>query len=433
MSRLLAVLLAFAAPFAVQSATESLVVRSSATPCLAVRRAPESDAPSVACLAPGTAVTADSAVPFWRHVRMADGKRGWAAKKFLEEQAGTLADPPVQPAPPGAAGAIPDSAWLEIHIVDVGQGDGIWIATHDDGVPGNGRFDGRNIVIDGGPDASEAKNAFAKYVEAHAHHNARIDAMIVTHPHNDHYPGARGILRHFEVCDYYDSDTPNGSDFDAFLGEVRGAKCNGAPIRMHRGLANLGTPDWGSELKVEWLWGGPVEPAGMGSGNTRVNNASLVMKLTYGTQSFLFMGDAEGKERDDTPDTPRYAEKAMLADPAVAAKLKATVLKVAHHGSESSSTLPFIVAVDPEVLIVSSGRKAFSGTYLPDRSTLQRYCAHNPNLRIYRTDQDDEAEHRTTANDADGDHIVIRTNGKRTVVQAYENGHPISSPTACVP
>ncbi len=50
-----------------------------------------------------------------------------------------------------------------------------------------------------------------------------------------------------------------------------------------------------------------------------MNNASLVMKLTYGTQSFLFMGDAEGKERDDSPDVPRYAEKAMLADPATAA------------------------------------------------------------------------------------------------------------------
>ena len=99
----------------------------------------------------------------------------------------------------------------------------------------------------------------------------------------------------------------------------------------------------------------------------------------------------------------------------------------------TSSTTPFIAAVDPEVLIVSSGRKAFSGTYLPDRSTLQRYCAHNPNLRIYRTDRDDEAEHRTTANDADGDHIVIRTNGKRTVVQAYENGHTVSAPTSCVP
>ena len=79
-------------------------------------------------------VIADSAVPFWRHVRLTDGKRGWAAKKFLEAQGDTPVD---TPAPPPSAGAIPDSAWLEIHIVDVGQGDGIWITTHDDGVQGN--------------------------------------------------------------------------------------------------------------------------------------------------------------------------------------------------------------------------------------------------------------------------------------------------------
>jgi competence protein ComEC len=171
----------------------------------------------------------------------------------------------------------------------------------------------------------------------------------------------------------------------------------------------------------------------MGSSeNTRTNNASLVMKLTYGTQSFLFMGDAEGKERADSPDTPRYAEARMLADPVVAGKLKSTVLKVAHHGSESSSTMPFIRAVDADIVIVSSGRKNFNGPFLPDRSTLQRYCTHKPTTRIYRTDQNDEAEGRTTANDADGDHIVIRTNGKTTIVEARENGHPFAV-TACTP
>ena len=73
-----------------QSVGESLVVRPTATPCLTVRRAPESDAPSVACLVPGTAVIADSAVPFWRHVRLTDGKRGWAAKKFLDRKSTRL-------------------------------------------------------------------------------------------------------------------------------------------------------------------------------------------------------------------------------------------------------------------------------------------------------------------------------------------------------
>ncbi len=100
------------------------------------------------------------------------------------------------------------------------------------------------------------------------------------------------------------------------------------------------------------------------------------------------MGDAEGKERGDSPATPKYAEARLLSG---GADLASTVLKIAHHGSETSSTLPFINAVNPDYVIVQSGRKCFNGTHLPDMSTLQRYCAHNPNVRIYRTDEGDAA------------------------------------------
>ena len=55
------------------------------------------------------------------------------AKKFLE---------PITPPVPLTGTAIPADAWLEVHFVDVGQGDGIWIHTHDDGIDGNGRFEG---------------------------------------------------------------------------------------------------------------------------------------------------------------------------------------------------------------------------------------------------------------------------------------------------
>ena len=60
------------------------------------------------------------------------------------------------------------------------------------------------------------------------------------------------------------------------------------------------------------------------------------------------MGDAEGKDRDDPPDTPKYAERWLL-DSVGAAGLHSTVLKIAHHGSETSSTLPFIAAVSPKL------------------------------------------------------------------------------------
>lgn len=162
----------------------------------------------------------------------------------------------------------------------------------------------------------------------------------------------------------------------------------------------------------------------MGSGNTEVNNASIVLKLTYGNHSFLFMGDAEGKDRDDLPDSARYVERILLQNPS---QLQSTVLKIAHHGSETSSTMPFIQAVNPEVVIVQSGRKPFGphGTFLPDATTLQRYCDHVPNVRIYRTDQGDEQAGLSGRDAVDGDDITIRTNGSGQLqVQALQGGQP---------
>ncbi len=317
-----------------------------------------------------------------------------------------------------------DDAWLEIHVVDVGQGDGIWIHTFDDSSHAGGRYLGRNIVIDGGPVGTDAKNPVLAYVTAATHGHATIDALIVTHPHVDHYPGAEGILRHFDVCDYYDPGYPDtGVEYRRFLDLVSHGHCGDHATALHMGRASFGAPDWGSELKVEFLYSYPGSPDGLGHGNSLINNASIVLKITYGTQSILLMGDAEGKERNDSPNAPKYVEARLLAE-YPSGELKSTVLKVAHHGSETSSTLPFIRAVDPAFVIVSSGRKSFAGTFLPERSTLQRYCDFNPAIRIYRTDQDDEAEGRTNATDADGDNIVIRMNGKRTEVVAQENGKP---------
>ena len=111
----------------------------------------------------------------------------------------------------------------------------------------------------------------------------------------------------------------------------------------------------------------------------------------------------------------------------VPAKLKSTVLKIAHHGSETSSTIPFIQAVDPEIVIVQSGRKSFSGTFLPDISTLNRYCEHNPNVKIYRTDQGDKEAGYSHDQAVDGDHVIIRSNGKgKPGVKAFDGGEIVA-------
>jgi len=86
--------------------------------------------------------------------------------------------------------------------------------------------------------------------------------------------------------------------------------------------------------------------------------------------------------------------------------------------------------VNPRVVVVASGRRQYGPRFLPDASTLRRYCDHNPAIRIYRTDENDAAEHRTPANDADGDHVVLRTNGTVLLVDAFSAGTRVI-PTAC--
>jgi competence protein ComEC len=402
----------------------TFVVRESATPCLKVRARPEPASPSLACLPPGTAVNGLGVAPYWRRVGVGDTLEGWAAKKYLESTA--------TPAVADSTTALRDDAWLEIHVVDVGQGDGIWIHTFDDNIPGNGRYEGRNIVIDGGPESGDATDRLYQDLKDKAHEGAVIDALIVTHPHNDHYPGALAVLRHFEVRQYYDPDFPSALDtYQSFRHAVDAESSEGQAIVQHLGRDTFGTPDWGSELKVEWLWAWPGSAEGLGKDNDLVNNASIVFRLVYGTQSVLFMGDAEGEDRSEDGDSAKYVEGRLLAKLGPAG-LKSTVLKLGHHGSKTSSTIPFIKAVDPEFVIVSSGRRSFGGTFLPDRATLEHVCAHNPSTRIYRTDQDDEAEHRNGSNDADGDDIVIRINGKTTLVDGRSGGTPFTV-TGCAP
>jgi competence protein ComEC len=390
--------------------------------CLTVRARPQSSAPSIACLSPGTRVEAVGTAPYWRQTRLQDGRTGWAAKKFLE----------IVAAPPPATDDR-DDAWLEVHVVDVGQGDGIWIHTFDDNIPGNGRYEGYNIIVDGGPNGTDNTNALLRYVRKEAHEGAVIDALIITHPHNDHYPGARGILKHFDVLEFYEPGYPKDSvTWRSFRALVDSEMFEGRPVVQHVGRASFGTPNWGSELQVRFLYGYTGGATGFGTeDNTRENNASIVFRIQYGSQSILLMGDAEGKEREDSADVAQYVERFLL-DSVGPAGLRSTVLKIAHHGSETSSTDPFIAAVSPTYVVVSSGRKKFKSRFLPDRTTLQRYCSRNDSTRIYRTDQDDEAEGRTAMTDADGDHIVISMNGKETRVQARSAGNPIT-PTACVP
>lgn len=316
-------------------------------------------------------------------------------------------------------GAQTGDAYLRISFIDVGQGDAIWIhgPERDDGGPGG------NIIIDGGPDRGE-RNRLLKYLGAQRYGLAKgdaIDCIIATHPHDDHYPGLIDVLAQYQVRQIVDSGYPKErttktgqvSRFEVFRQTALKERADGRPSRFIELRRTTDRMLQCGNLEARVIHADSADLADMGSGNTRENNASTVVQLRFGAFTFLFMGDAEGKERDDPAGSTRFVEQLLLAkarnEPDL---LRADVLKVGHHGSETGSTLAFIRAVQPDIIVIMSGRKRFSGTFLPDQAVLDRYRRENSNLVVLRTDEGDARERRDTTDDQDGDDAYMYTDGE---------------------
>jgi len=317
------------------------------------------------------------------------------------------------------AGAQSGDPYLRISFIDVGQGDAIWIQgpDRDDGAAG------ANIIIDGGPDRG-ARNRLLKYLKAQSYGLAAgtaIDCVVATHPHDDHYPGLIDVLGQYEVRQIVDSGYPKErttksgepSRFEVFRQAALKERAAGQPSRF---VQLRGTTDRAlrcGNLETRIIHADSADLTEMGSGNTRENNASTVIQLTFGAFTFLFMGDAEGKGRNEGAGTSRFVEDLLIekakSEPGL---LRADVLKVGHHGSETGSTLPFIRAVQPAVIVIMSGRKKFNGTFIPDQAVLDRYRRENAGLVVVRTDDRDAQEGRDTSDDQDGDDVYMYTDGE---------------------
>lgn len=296
---------------------------------------------------------------------------------------------------------------LQVIVVDVGHGDCIWIKTPDDGIKGNGKYEGYNIIIDGGP---SSKRIIALITDIGFKYGTPIDWMINTHAHTDHYRGLIGILESFKVRRVLDPGYRSGSHaYCAFCWKALiepGSTFYSPAIGISTipGVHSLGQSvpyelDWGKELDVKILYSNPsVTP-------DTINLSSIVIRMNYNLVSFLFTGDAEGKYRADLPDQPIYIEK-FLVDYYLSEgknELKSTILKVGHHGSETSSTTPFIKAVSPKEAIICVGNRYG----LPDESVIKRY--EDQGCRVWRTDRLDEGK---SGSECHGDdHIIITTNG----------------------
>ena len=248
---------------------------------------------------------------------------------------------------------------LEARFLDVGQGDCAVVIC-----------DGEAMVIDGGPRGASANLSACL---RNTPELRKVKYVVSTHPHVDHVYGLAAVLNTVRA-DLLMTPVTRW-DSKAFNSMLTAAKRQGTPVLV---------PDEGDEFA---LGGATVTilhcwPEALSYGRT--NDSSIVLRIDYGSTSFLFTGDAE--------DWSEY----MMLDAGV--NLKADVLKVAHHGSRTATTLEFLRKVQPEYAVISVGKDNSYGH--PHREVTDNLRA--VGAQILRTDQDGT--------------IVLRSDGKNISV-----------------
>ncbi len=247
---------------------------------------------------------------------------------------------------------------LRVSMIDVGQGDAILVE-----FPG-----GETLLVDAGP-LTLARNAGKKTVLPFLKRKGirAIDILLITHPDADHCGGAAFIIRSFPVRRVIESDA--GGMTVVFGSYHAAARARGSPLS----LAWRGESITAAQCaRLYVLWPGRQRTASTPpSRRGGSNNASIVFKLVYGDVSFLFTGDAE-----------KESEMRMIRS--FGSFLRSTVLKVAHHGSDSGTSQEFLDAVRPDVALVSVG--LHNRFRHPSAALLRRLDA--ARVRVLRTDRD---------------------------------------------
>lgn len=239
-----------------------------------------------------------------------------------------------------------------VRYLDVGQADSILVQS-----------EGINMLIDAGTNSSG--QTVVKDLEDLG--VTKIDYLIGTHPHEDHIGGMDDIIKNFDIgIIYMPKIQTNTKTFEDVLDAV-----------SEKSL-KITSPKKGDEFEVG---GARCEIMTDGIEDTsNLNLSSIVIRMTYGTQSFLFMGDAE-KENEETRQWPQT-----------------TVLKVGHHGSSTSSSTQFLNEVQPQISVISVGKDNKYGH--PTKTTINKL--EKIKTKIYRTDESGT--------------ITITSDGKKCIV-----------------
>ena len=255
---------------------------------------------------------------------------------------------------------------LHVTFADVGQGDMVVITT-----PG-----GRTIVVDGGPSPIVAARAVADELPFWRRH---VDLAVLTHPHRDHVAGLTEVLGRYEVVRILEHPVPYDSGaYEAWRSAV---DVEGAAVTHARAGQSIVTDDG---VLIQVL--GPPTSL-IGGVDVDVDNASVVLRIVYGKVSFLLAADLFAP-----------GERMLVAG---ASTLDSDVLKVAHHGSRSSSTEELLTAVSPTAAVVSAGKdNRFGHPHLEAMEALGRHVA--PGM-VYVTSARGSVEFVT-----DGERLIVR-------------------------
>lgn len=233
--------------------------------------------------------------------------------------------------------SIPDDSSFEVHFIDVGQADATLILC-----------DNNAMLIDGG----NVEDSSLIYSYLHKHNISHLDYIVCTHVHEDHVGGLSGALNYATVGIAYapvnDYDSTAFKNFLKYLGQQR---------------VEISIPNQGDTFQL-----GSASCLVLAvNTSSEINDTSIVLRIVYGETSFLFMADAEAP-----------SEQAIID---AGYNLESTVLKVGHHGSDTSTSYVFLRAVMPDYSIISVGNNAYGH---PTENVLSRL--RDAGTTLYRTD-----------------------------------------------
>lgn len=276
--------------------------------------------------------------------------------------------------------ADPNAGKLVVRFFDIGQGDAELVTLPD----------GENILIDAGDHGAPT----VRYLKDIPVQN--ISIAVATHPHSDHIGEMRTALQQFSVKEFWDSGFPRATaTYQHMLDEIE---------QQHIPLKDVKAGETRSigGVTLEVLHpeeGNPIDD--------NPNNASIVIRLTYGKEKFLFAGDAEVESWEQMISLHRT-------------QLEANVLKAAHHGSSNGTTAAVLDAVKPQYVVISCAKG--NDYHHPHPKVMRLLQESKDRTTLYRTDLEG-----TITMISDGNSIDVQTEKTCSPDMLYKTGDEVAA------